>query len=492
MPEIKKLQTITGVTITAPSDLSSTSSTIRIAEYASDAAYVSANGAAAAGSVYVSSATGVKTLRYYTGSSWRNLVPANDPADPTKIFYVDITGNTTGKFAKILFACTDDRTYTFQDETGTVPVLPILLGSEVSGQLPIANGGTGQATAQTARNALLPTQSGNSGKFLKTDGTDVSWDTAGGGGSVSSPEDATNYGFTTSVGASALTINLKNAAGSDATVGDPITISMRNATLATGTYSSRSVTSALSIVVSSGATLGHADGKASPIFVYALDNSGTVELAVSTTRFDDSFIGSTTVMSSSSDVATTIYSTTARSNVPMRLIGRMISTQTTAGTWAATPTQIDLNPLAKMSSSEVCVYNGANGHGSTNICIRRFSATFINRGTAITYADSATLGATFTINEDGIYSINYQDARTSGSAAIGISLNSTELTTSISSISFTNFVAYVETGSSAESGQANQTMFLKAGDVIRAHTDGLPGILGDNKTRFRIVQLVKF
>jgi hypothetical protein len=342
MPEIKKLQTITGVTITAPSDLSSTSSTIRISEYASDAAYVSANGAAAAGSVYISSATGVKTLRYYTGSSWRNLVPANDPADPTKIFYVDISGNTTAKFAKILFACTNDRTYTFQDETGTVPVLPILLASEVSGQLPIANGGTGQATAQTARNALLPTQSGNAGKFLKTDGTDVSWDTAGSGGAASSPIDATNYGFTASVGASALTIALKNAAGSDASVGDPITISMRNATLATGTYSSRSVTAALDIVVTSGATLGHTSGVASYIYVYALDNAGTVELAVCSRLLDTTKIYSSTVMSSSSDSIDVLYSTTARTNVPIRFLGKMLSNQTTAGTWASAPSEISL------------------------------------------------------------------------------------------------------------------------------------------------------
>jgi hypothetical protein len=48
--------------------------------------------------------------------------------------------------------------------------------------LPISEGGTGQSTAPTAINALLPTQSGQTGKFLTTDGTNVSWATAGGGG----------------------------------------------------------------------------------------------------------------------------------------------------------------------------------------------------------------------------------------------------------------------------------------------------------------------
>lgn len=44
-----------------------------------------------------------------------------------------------------------------------------------AGTLPIAAGGTGQITANTAFNALAPNQATNSGKFLKTDGTNTSW-----------------------------------------------------------------------------------------------------------------------------------------------------------------------------------------------------------------------------------------------------------------------------------------------------------------------------
>ncbi len=39
----------------------------------------------------------------------------------------------------------------------------------------IASGGTGQTTANAALNALLPSQSGNSGEVLTTDGTNTSW-----------------------------------------------------------------------------------------------------------------------------------------------------------------------------------------------------------------------------------------------------------------------------------------------------------------------------
>jgi hypothetical protein len=41
--------------------------------------------------------------------------------------------------------------------------------------LPILSGGTGQTTASTAINALLPTQTSNSGKYLTTDGSASSW-----------------------------------------------------------------------------------------------------------------------------------------------------------------------------------------------------------------------------------------------------------------------------------------------------------------------------
>jgi len=51
----------------------------------------------------------------------------------------------------------------------------VSLTAGVNGTLPILNGGTGQTTANAAFNALAPSQTGNSGKYLTTDGTDTSW-----------------------------------------------------------------------------------------------------------------------------------------------------------------------------------------------------------------------------------------------------------------------------------------------------------------------------
>jgi hypothetical protein len=61
----------------------------------------------------------------------------------------------------------------------------VSLSTQVTGTLPIANGGTGQTTANTAFNALAPSQTSQSGKYLTTDGTNTSWATVNAGASLS-------------------------------------------------------------------------------------------------------------------------------------------------------------------------------------------------------------------------------------------------------------------------------------------------------------------
>jgi hypothetical protein len=64
----------------------------------------------------------------------------------------------------------------------------------------IAHGGTGQTTQNAALNALLPSQTGNSGKFLTSNGTDASWATAGTGTVTSVDVSGGTTGLTTSGG----------------------------------------------------------------------------------------------------------------------------------------------------------------------------------------------------------------------------------------------------------------------------------------------------
>jgi len=82
-----------------------------------------------------------------------------------------------------------------QNTTGTAAGL--------SSTLAVASGGTGQTTAISAFNALAPSQSGNSGKYLTTDGTNSSWGTVSGGGSPGGANTNLQFNSSGSFGGSA-------------------------------------------------------------------------------------------------------------------------------------------------------------------------------------------------------------------------------------------------------------------------------------------------
>lgn len=293
---------------------------------------------------------------------------------------------------------------------------------------------------------------------------------------LTSSSDIQNLTITTSVAASALTIAVKTKAAADASSTTPITIGFRNATAATGTYVTRTITGALSMVVSSGSTLGLVTGSlAQYVYVYAIDNAGTVELAVSHTKlFDDGTIVTTTAEggAGAADSATTIYSTTARTGVASRLIGRIKFSLSTAGTWDEAGDEISLVPFDNVVIRSQVTVDSGNGHGSTNSNVRRFSQTRLNTGTAITYADSAGNGASFTINEDGLYYACYNDVRSGGAAAVGITVNGSALSTNINSITYAQGKRCQGSGATANAAFCSWTGLLAIGDIVRPQDNG--------------------
>jgi hypothetical protein len=160
---------------------------------------------------------------------------------------------------------------------------------------------------------------------------------------------AANYSIAASVATSALTIALNDAAGSDFSTASPLWLSFRSATAATGTPSIVSATSAITdLVVPNTGTLGHRSGGTHSIYVYAINNAGAIELAVSSILFDEGTRVSTTAITTGADSNSVMYSNSARTNVGCRLLGRLTSTQAAAGVWDTAISEISLLPFDKI------------------------------------------------------------------------------------------------------------------------------------------------
>jgi len=171
--------------------------------------------------------------------------------------------------------------------------------------------------------------------------------------------------ITASVAANALTITL-----------NPTTLDFRSATLGDGAVTTIAVPSAISLVVPNTATLGTTSGQLSRLVVLAINNAGTVELAVANVAYgaslDESGVINTTTIAGGSNLFG-IYSTTGRTGVAYRVVGFVESTQATAGTWATAPSLIQGiggQALAALSSI---------GYGQTWTSVTRTSgSTYYN------------------------------------------------------------------------------------------------------------------
>jgi hypothetical protein len=127
---------------------------------------------------------------------------------------------------------------------------------------------------------------------------------------------------------------------------NPTTLAFRSTTPTNGVSNVRSVGAAISVVVSFGSTLGTVNAKAARLVILAIDNAGTVELAVvnlaGSNNLDETTLISTTAEggAGAADSASIIYSNTARTLVPFRVVGFIDITEATAGTWTTAPTNV--------------------------------------------------------------------------------------------------------------------------------------------------------
>ena len=266
----------------------------------------------------------------------------------------------------------------------------------------------GDIYAATAASTPARVAIGTDGQVLTADAASspgLKWATPA--SSPSSSAEISNLGLATSVGSSALTISLKQADGSSdpSTGASAVKVGMRSSTLTSGAYNQRSATAATSLVISSGSTLGQVSAKAARLFIYLLDNAGTLELAVSQIQFDDSKVVSSTAEggAGAADSGSTLYSTTARSNVPCRLIGYLDNTQATAGTWASAGTTLAcVSNIPEVAGNVHIIYNNTSAQSLNNS-----SQTTITGWTAVSDSKSSFVDSTgvFTAPYSGMYEV---------------------------------------------------------------------------------------
>lgn len=260
--------------------------------------------------------------------------------------------------------------------------------------------------------------------------------------------------ITATVATSALTVTL-----------NPTRLDFRSSTLSSGTINTRYVASAISVTAPNGATLGTTNGVASKLAVLAIDNAGTVEVAIVNTagsvNLDETTLISTTVIDTASDSADVVYSTTARTNVPFRIVGYITSTQATAGAWTTSPSNIaggfqgalPIAPpaasvtAAKLSGAQTgtapiygyrawVVFDGTNSVGTNCTIIGSGNITSVYKNAAGDYTvtfSTALPSSTYAISGSAL------DTAGSGGTSVWYS-NSTASTTSACRVVFYNSV----------------------------------------------------
>lgn len=223
-------------------------------------------------------------------------------------------------------------------------------------------------------------------------------------------------------------------------------------------------------------------------FGITLNSSNTTTLPVDSTTLTEFSSNSVSVAPILSQSKT--FDVKIGDKIRIQSSGAITARATNAFSLALIETSIPANfsnvlPQWSQSDSSISV-NTANGYGSTLTAIRRFLNNPINIGTDITYTDSASNGASFTILTTGLYNISYSD-NANQAFNMGITKNETGNITSAASA---NILAWDSGASNALSASVSCQAYLVAGDIVRAATDASPNSQA-GRTTFTISKVGK-
>lgn len=198
---------------------------------------------------------------------------------------------------------------------------------------------------------------------------------------------------------------------------------------------------------------------------------------------------STGVVTVQSSGANTIQAMAANTQL---LVTALVATPTTAANWDAVYASQTISSGSGISlpTSEVFVTSGT-GFGTTNLNVRIFTTVSKNTGTDITYATSATLGDSFTINTTGVYAMTYYDGGSGIAGSLGLTKNGTALSTSPFAITIAQGKIAASATTTVSTGvyPVGTTLNCTATDIIRVMAD--PGAVenGSDNVTFRITRV---
>jgi hypothetical protein len=140
----------------------------------------------------------------------------------------------------------------------------------------------------------------------------------------------------------------------------------------------------------------------------------------------------------------------------------------------AVPVTSDVTTFARWSDF--------NGHGSTDTCIMKWSDEDIpaTNSTVVTVSNTATNGFKVTANMN-CFIFWHIGCDWGGGHYWGVSKNSNQLTTALTSITSTHIMMYNYAHSIHVNNEASWSGEMASGDVCRAHSGGAAG--GGNPTR---------
>lgn len=271
-----------------------------------------------------------------------------------------------------------------------------------------------------------------------------------------------NTALVASIASNILTVSLSDSSGSSPSSTSKSFIGFRNPTSSSTLYNVRTVSASLSLTIGTAVSLGLPTSASNTIYIFALDNAGTVELFASAHPYwDEGTLQSTSTTGTSNAV---LFGANARSTMPVRLIGR-IKASWTSGTGWISILETAIIPFSLPSIIGRAFLNTTNSFASSSVTQNMLpSGNFtVDSDTLNCFSNSS--GALYTVAVPGKYAIDaygiFQESAEGYNLVGQITINGTAKVTS--SVNGTGWGG----GTYYPGFSVHHVVNLASGDIVR-------------------------